>query len=73
MPQVVTRELLERIDAEFDAARTAEEVRAVFKRHYGDLGWKRLCRLFVLQYGVDEVWLAEQERGTKRPGSSREE
>ncbi len=70
--QAVTRELLERIDAEFDAAKTADEVRAVFKRYYGDLGWKRLCRLFVLQYGVDEMWLAEEERakkgGTERGG-----
>ncbi|MDP9367301.1 MAG: hypothetical protein M3Q03_03325 [Chloroflexota bacterium] len=72
VPQAVTRELLERIDAEFDAAKTADEVRAVFKRYYGDLGWKRLCRLFVLQYGVDEMWLAEEERakkgGTERGG-----
>jgi len=65
MPQEVTRELLERIDGEFEVAATAEEVRAVFKRYYGDLGWKRLCRLFVLQYGVDELWLAEQERAKK--------
>jgi len=65
MPQEITRELLERVDNEFDAARTADDVRAVFKRHYSDLGWKRLCRLFVLRYGVDELWLAEQERGKK--------
>lgn len=65
MPEQVTRELLEKIDGEFNAARTPEEVRAVFKRYYGDVGWKRLCRLFVLQYGVDELWLAEEERGKK--------
>lgn len=65
MPQEVTRELLERIDAEFDEATSPEEVRAVFTRYYGDLGWKRLCRLFVLQYGVDELWLAEEERAKK--------
>lgn len=65
MPQEITRELLERIDGEFDAAGTPDEVRAVFKRYYGDLGWKRLCRLFVLQYGVDELWNAEEERGKK--------
>jgi hypothetical protein len=65
MPQEVTRELLERVDAEFDAATSPEEVRAVFKRYVGDLGWKRLCRLFVLQYGVDELWNAEEERGRK--------
>ncbi len=65
MPQEVTRELLERIDGEFEAATTPDEVRAVFKRYYGDLGWKRLCRLFVLQYGVDELWLGEQERAKK--------
>ena len=65
MPQAVTRELLERVDAEFDAAATPDEVRAVFKRYVGDLGWKRLCRLFVLQYGVDEVWNMEEERGRK--------
>jgi hypothetical protein len=67
MPQTVTKELLERIDSEFDAARTADEVRAVFKRYYGDLGWKRLCRLFVLQYGVDELWAGEEERAKKAP------
>ncbi len=66
MPAEITRELLERVDAELQAARTAEEVRAVFKRYYSDLGWKRLCRLFVLQYGVDELWLAEQERARKQ-------
>jgi hypothetical protein len=66
MPVEITRELLERVDAELQAARTAEEVRAVFKRYYSDLGWKRLCRLFVLQYGVDELWLAEQERARKQ-------
>lgn len=65
MPQPVTKELIEKIDAEFDAATTPEQVRAVFKRYYGDLGWKRLCRLFVLQYGVDEVWAAEEERAKK--------
>lgn len=65
MAQLVTRELLERIDGEFEVATTAEEVRLVFKRYSGDLGWKRLCRLFVLQYGVDELWLAEQERTRK--------
>ncbi len=65
MPQQLTRELLERIDTEFDAAKTADEVRTVFKRYYTDLGWKRLCRLFVLQYGVDELWLAEEERAKK--------
>lgn len=70
MPQEVTKELLERIDAEFDAAATPDDVRTVFKRYYGDLGWKRLCRLFVLQYGVDEVWLAEQER-TKKGAATR--
>ncbi len=66
MPAEITRDLLERVDAELQAARTAEEVRAVFKRYYADLGWKRLCRLFVLQYGVDELWLAEQERARKQ-------
>ncbi|GIW05078.1 MAG: hypothetical protein KatS3mg059_1698 [Thermomicrobiales bacterium] len=66
MPAEITRELLERVDAELQAARTAEDVRAVFKRYYSDLGWKRLCRLFVLQYGVDELWLAEQERSRKQ-------
>ena len=65
MPQEVTKALLEQIDAEFDAAKTPDEVRTVFKRYYSDLGWKRLCRLFVLQYGVDELWLAEEERGKK--------
>jgi hypothetical protein len=66
MPQEISRELLERADAEFEAATSPGEVRAVFKRYYGDLGWKRLCRLFVLQYGVDELWNAEEERGRKR-------
>jgi hypothetical protein len=70
MPAEITRELLERVDAELQAARTAEEVRAVFKRYYSDLGWKRLCRLFVLQYGVDELWLAEQERARKQDRES---
>ena len=70
MPQEITKELLEQIDADFDDARTAEDVRAVFKKYYSDLGWKRLCRLFVLQYGVDELWLAEEERAKK--GASRD-
>jgi hypothetical protein len=70
MPQEITKELFERIDAEFDAAQSAEDVRAVFKRYYSDIGWKRLCRLFVLQYGVDELWLAEEERAKK--GTSRD-
>lgn len=65
MPQELTKELLARVDGEFEAAKTPEEIREVFKRYYGDLGWKRLCRLFVLQYGVDEVWLAEEERAKK--------
>lgn len=65
MPQEITRDLLEKIDGEFEAAKSAEEVRAVFKRYYTDLGWKRLCRLFVLQYGVDELWLTETERAKK--------
>jgi hypothetical protein len=65
MPQELTKELLEKIDAEFDAAQNAEEVRTVFKRYYSDLGWKRLCRLFVLQWGVDELWHAESERAAK--------
>ena len=65
MPQEITKELFEKIDAEFDEAKTAEDVRVVFKRYYSDVGWKRLCRLFVLQYGVDELWLAEEERAKK--------
>jgi hypothetical protein len=65
MPQELTKELLERVDAEFDAAQTAEEVRTVFKRYYSDLGWKRLGRLFALQWGVDELWHAETERAAK--------
>lgn len=65
MPQTVTRELLEEVDGAFDAATSPEEVRSVFKKYVGDLGWKRLCRLFVLQYGVDEVWNMEEERGRK--------
>lgn len=65
MPPTISRELLQRVDEEFEAAKTADEVRAVFKRHYTDLGWKRLCRLFVLQYSVDEVWMAEEERAKK--------
>jgi hypothetical protein len=72
MPQQITKELLERIDAEFDAAKSAEEVRAVFKKYYSDVGWKRLCRLFVLQYGVDELWLAEEERAKKGGGRDTE-
>jgi hypothetical protein len=68
MPQEITKELFEKIDAEFDDAKTAEDVRAVFKRYYSDVGWKRLCRLFVLQYGVDELWLAEEERAKKSGG-----
>lgn len=65
MPREVTKELLKQIDEEFNAAQSADEVRSVFKKYYGDLGWKRLCRLFVLQYGVDELWLAEEERSSK--------
>ena len=69
MPQEVTRELLERIDAEFDAAKTAEEVRAVFKRHYSDLGWKRLIPvalawlllLGAIRIGQDEEWFATND------------
>lgn len=71
MPREATKELLEQIDDEFTAAETAAEVRAVYKRYYGDLGWKRLCRLFVLEYGVDELWLAEEERG-KGSGKGRD-
>jgi hypothetical protein len=73
MPQQITHELLERIDTEFDEARTADEVRAVFKRYYSDLGWKRLCRLFVLRMGVDELWLAEEERQKKGARRAEEE
>jgi hypothetical protein len=72
MPQEITKELLERIDAEFDAAKSAEDVRVVFKKYYSDIGWKRLCRLFVLQYGVDELWLAEEERAKKGGGRDTE-
>jgi hypothetical protein len=73
MPQEITRELLEKIDAEFDEARTAEDVRAVFNRYYSNVGWKRLCRLFVRQVGVDEVWFAEQERAKKTEGRTQED
>ena len=69
MPREITRELLEQIDEEFAAAVTAEDVRAVFKRYYSDLGWKRLCRLFVLEYGADEVWIAEEDRTSRSPRS----
>ncbi|MGH2558453.1 MAG: hypothetical protein ACRDJH_05255 [Thermomicrobiales bacterium] len=69
MPQEITRELLEKIDADFDGAKSVDDVRQVFKRYYTDLGWKRLCRLFVLQYGVDELWLAEKERAKKGAGA----
>jgi hypothetical protein len=65
MPREITKELLEQIDEEFESAQTADEVRSVFKRYYSDLGWKRLCRLFVLQYGVDDLWVAEEDRSSK--------
>jgi hypothetical protein len=65
-PTPITKELLEQIDAEFDAAKTPEDVRAVFKKHVSDLGWKRLCRLFVLEWGVDELWLAEESKASNR-------
>lgn len=64
-PAPITEELLEKIEAEFIAAESAADVRAVFKRHYTDLGWKRLCRLFVLEYPAAELWMAEQARGSK--------
>jgi hypothetical protein len=73
MPQPITRELLEQIDREFDAATTPDEVRTVFKRYVGDMGWKRLCRLFVLQYGVDELWSGEEERTAKSAGGRKDE
>lgn len=65
MPQDVTKELLEQIDNEFTEAADKDAVRAVFKKYYTDLGWKRLCRLFVLEYTPDEIWLAESERSKK--------
>jgi hypothetical protein len=65
MSQQITKELLEKIDEEFESATTADDVRTVFKRYYGDLGWKRLCRLFVLRMSVDEVWMTEEERARK--------
>ncbi|MGH2531943.1 MAG: hypothetical protein ACRDJW_06505 [Thermomicrobiales bacterium] len=73
MPQEITRELFEKIDAELDGAKTADDVRQAFKRYYTDVGWKRLCRLFVLQHGVDELWYAEQQRAKKSAGAVGEE
>jgi hypothetical protein len=64
-PAPITQELLDKIEAEFIAAESAADVRAVFKRYYTDLGWKRLCRLFVLEYPAAELWLAEEARGSK--------
>lgn len=68
-PTTITRELIEQVDEEFSAAKTAEEVREVFKRHVNAFGWKRLCRLFVLEWGVDELWLAEESRSQRAQAS----
>jgi hypothetical protein len=62
MPQKLTYDLFAEVYEDFDKAETAVEVRAVFKKHGNLFGWKRLCRIFVNGWGLDEMWLHEQER-----------
>ena len=64
MAQLVTRELLERIDGEFEAATTAEEVRLVFKRYSGDLGWNG----FAASLFSSTAWMSSGWRNRSGPG-----
>lgn len=51
----VTLERLRHAEEDLLAARTADEVRQVFKKYYLEMGWKRLCRMFVLGRSADEL------------------
>jgi hypothetical protein len=55
---------------ELNACQTADDVRAVFKRYYETLGYRRLCRMFVLGWRPEEMWLREEDRinGVRRRG-----
>jgi hypothetical protein len=48
MAEPITVELLRDVQTKLARAETAAQVREIFKAHYGQLGWKRLCRMFVL-------------------------
>ena len=41
--------LASRVAKEFDSCATPDEVRQVFKDNYMSLGWKVICRMFVLE------------------------
>lgn len=62
MAEEITLEQLEDVKRQLDGALTAAEVREVFKAHYGKLGWKRLCRMFVLGQSAQQVG-KEKDRG----------
>ncbi|MCH8993424.1 MAG: hypothetical protein IH959_00445 [Chloroflexi bacterium] len=52
MPTLTTEEKLElatRVSGQLKRSATADEARQVFKDSYMSLGWKVICRMFVLE------------------------
>lgn len=58
----ITLDTVREVHAKLARAQTADEVRQIFKAHYGQLGWKRLCRMFVLGKQPEEV-MGDRDRG----------
>ena len=53
-PQIEERiELARRVAVELTAAVTANDVKRIFKSNFGGLGWKIICRMFVLDQDVE--------------------
>lgn len=44
------------------AAKTADDVREIYKRYYTSLGYRRLSRMFVHGWRPEEMWLREEDR-----------
>lgn len=61
----LTYAMFEQAYNDLNSATTAAEVRAIFKRYFTTLGYKRLCKMFVHGYGPAEMWLHEEERIAK--------
>lgn len=62
MAAKLTYDMFAQVYEDFDKCVTAQDVKDVFKKHGNTFGWKRLCHIYVRDWGLDEMWLHEQER-----------
>ncbi len=55
-------ELARRVAVELKAAATASDVKRIFRSSFGILGWRVICRMFVLDQDVETAMRLRKRR-----------